>query len=351
MYQAENIRAVLAGRGAAYAVSGPASTGRCCCSVSRVCSPTSRRRWSRRSCRSISSTRSASPRCSSGSSTASTRARRRCVRVASGLLADRWRRHKEVAVLGYGALGALQAGCSCWSAQRAARARSRSSSSTGTGKGIRTAPRDALISLSTPPDATRRRPSACTARSTRSGAMLGPLLAFALLALRPGHFNADLRRQLLRRASSASACSCSSSRTARLPRAALRPSRSRCARGAPARRSDRFRRARRRSARAARLVTISDGFLYLVLQRRSTSTRATCRCCSSGTAAIVHAARHPRRPDRRPHRAVRGVFLARIMCLSWWRTGCSCARPSALAELVDLFWSCSAPLTRRPTAS
>jgi hypothetical protein len=72
------------------------------------------------------------------------------VRVAAGLAGDRWRRHKEVAVAGYG----LSAAC------RLALLTAGTALSTigaivladRTGKGIRTAPRDAMISRSTPSD-------------------------------------------------------------------------------------------------------------------------------------------------------------------------------------------------------
>src|SRR5215216_7606525 len=69
------------------------------------------------------------------------------VRVAAGMIGDRWRRHKEVAVAGYG----LSAAC------RLALLTAGTALSTigaivladRTGKGIRTAPRDAMISLTT----------------------------------------------------------------------------------------------------------------------------------------------------------------------------------------------------------
>jgi MFS family permease len=107
------------------------------------------------------------------------------VRIASGLVGDRWRRHKEVAVLGYG----LSAFCkpafllvgSAWAGLVGIILIDR------TGKGIRTAPRDALISLSTPREQLGTAFGVHRALDT-VGAMLGPLLAFALLSLRPGHF-------------------------------------------------------------------------------------------------------------------------------------------------------------------
>jgi MFS family permease len=108
------------------------------------------------------------------------------VRVAGGLTADRWRRHKEVAAFGYALsaickLGLLAAG-SAWGALAAVILIDR------TGKGVRTAPRDALISLSSP------RAALATAFGVHrtldtAGAMLGPLVAFALLTLMPGAFD------------------------------------------------------------------------------------------------------------------------------------------------------------------
>jgi hypothetical protein len=109
------------------------------------------------------------------------------VRLAGGLGADRWRRHKEVAVAGYGLsaiakLGLLLAG-GVWGAIAAAILVDR------TGKGIRTAPRDALISLSVSPAALGTAFGVHRALDT-AGAMLGPLLAFVLLSLAPGAYDA-----------------------------------------------------------------------------------------------------------------------------------------------------------------
>jgi nitrate/nitrite transporter NarK len=97
------------------------------------------------------------------------------VRIAGGILADRWRRHKELAALGYG----LSAACrrlifvagNAWTAIAGIIAIDR------IGKGIRTAPRDALISQRTPSH------SLATAFGVHrsldaAGAMLGPVLTF-----------------------------------------------------------------------------------------------------------------------------------------------------------------------------
>jgi MFS family permease len=108
------------------------------------------------------------------------------VKLGGGVLADRTQRHKEVAGLGYAMsavakigllLGALGPGVLLASivVDR-------------TGKGIRTAPRDALISLSSPRAELGLAFAVHRALDT-FGAMLGPLFAFALLTLVPNGFD------------------------------------------------------------------------------------------------------------------------------------------------------------------
>jgi len=102
--------------------------------------------------------------------------------LASGFAADRRKRHKEIASLGYGLsaickLGLVLAG-SAVSAIGALVMVDR------IGKGIRTAPRDALISLSASPNSLGLAFGVHRAMDT-TGAMLGPLLAFGILALAP----------------------------------------------------------------------------------------------------------------------------------------------------------------------
>ena len=99
------------------------------------------------------------------------------VRVAGGFAADRTRRHKEVAWVGY-AISAFS---------RLGLLVAQSVSALGalvfldrTGKGIRTAPRDALISLSSERDELGTAFGVHRALDT-AGAMLGPLIAFNLL--------------------------------------------------------------------------------------------------------------------------------------------------------------------------
>jgi MFS family permease len=108
------------------------------------------------------------------------------VRLASGFIGDRFDRHKEVAAAGYGLsaickLLLLMVGTAV-SAIGAVVLLDR------TGKGIRTAPRDAMISLSTPKEQLGTAFGVHRAMDT-TGAMLGPLVAFGLLALAPLAFH------------------------------------------------------------------------------------------------------------------------------------------------------------------
>lgn len=109
------------------------------------------------------------------------------VQVASGFMSDRFRRHKQVAEAGYGfsALGkvALVAAGNSIGGIGAIVAFDR------IGKGIRTAPRDALISLSSTRD--NLATSFGVHRALDSvGAFLGPLVAFGILLVAPARFDA-----------------------------------------------------------------------------------------------------------------------------------------------------------------
>src|SRR3954469_9821552 len=108
------------------------------------------------------------------------------LRLVGGLIADRRGRYKEVAALGYGAstvckLGLIAAG-GAWLATTGVLLVDR------LGKGIRTAPRDALISLSSTKAALGLSFGVHRALDT-VGALLGPLAAFILLAQIPNGFN------------------------------------------------------------------------------------------------------------------------------------------------------------------
>ncbi|MDG4859461.1 MFS transporter [Streptomyces sp. T-3] len=109
------------------------------------------------------------------------------VRLAGGHAADRWQRHRLVAGSGYALsavckLGLLFAGGST-------PALSATLAADRVGKGVRTAPRDALISLSCDERDLGRAFGVHRAMDT-TGALLGPLAAFALLWLTADAYDA-----------------------------------------------------------------------------------------------------------------------------------------------------------------
>ena len=109
------------------------------------------------------------------------------VKLASGLLADRWGRQRDVAAAGYGLsalskLGLIVLG-GAWNPLVALTLIDR------IGKGIRTAPRDALIAANSKDEHMATSFGVHRAMDT-VGAMIGPLLAFGLLALTPHRFDA-----------------------------------------------------------------------------------------------------------------------------------------------------------------
>jgi MFS family permease len=108
------------------------------------------------------------------------------VRIASGLIADRWRRAKEVATAGYAfsaicRIGLLLVGRS-WLGISGVVLLDR------IGKGIRTAPRDAMIAESVSSEKLATAFGVHRAMDT-AGAMLGPLVAAGLLFLAPGSYD------------------------------------------------------------------------------------------------------------------------------------------------------------------
>ena len=108
------------------------------------------------------------------------------VRILSGLIADRWRRAKEVATSGYAfsafcRIGLLLAGRS-WLGISGVVLLDR------IGKGIRTSPRDAMIAASVSSDKLGTAFGVHRAMDT-AGAMLGPLVAAGLLFLAPGSYD------------------------------------------------------------------------------------------------------------------------------------------------------------------
>ena len=104
------------------------------------------------------------------------------LRIVGGTFADRRQRHKEVAGFGY----LLSAVC-----KLGLLASTTAGPTAGilfldrTGKGVRTAPRDALISLSSSPERMGESFGIHRALDT-VGALIGPILAFALLSVATG---------------------------------------------------------------------------------------------------------------------------------------------------------------------
>src|SRR4051812_12153304 len=108
------------------------------------------------------------------------------INLAAGFVGDRWRRHKIVAATGYGLSAVCKLGLAAvggaWAGLSALILLDR------TGKGIRTAPRDAMISLTAPKQELGFAFGVHRAMDT-AGAMIGPVLAFGLLAASPNAFH------------------------------------------------------------------------------------------------------------------------------------------------------------------
>lgn len=107
--------------------------------------------------------------------------------LVGGFVADRTSRHKEVAAAGYGISALckllLLAAGSVWGWIAAVVALDR------IGKGARTAPRDALISLCTPASSLATAFAVHRAMDA-GGALLGPIVAFTILSKMPAAFDA-----------------------------------------------------------------------------------------------------------------------------------------------------------------
>ena len=196
------------------------------------------------------------------------------VRLVGGHLADRGGRHKPVAALGYGlsalckplllAVHTLPLIGAVLAADR-------------TGKGLRTAPRDALISLASPPQ-TRGRAFGVHRAMDTTGALLGPLVAFLILRRAAEGYDAVFTVSFCVAAlgvvvlllfvpsrSPELAPPLAAELPARLPGAAAERPSLRAALGLLGRRELR---GLTLCALALGLATVSDSFVYLMLQRR-----------------------------------------------------------------------------------
>lgn len=197
------------------------------------------------------------------------------LRVVGGFAADRFRRRKLIAGIGYtlsavAKLGLLLAGRSI-PAIGAVIAVDR------LGKGVRSAPRDALITLSTPPEALGRAFGVHRAMDS-VGAFLGPLAAFAVLLVVGQSYDAVfvtsfciaalavvvlvlfVREQPSGEAAGGDAAGGEAAGEASDAKVSVREAFG-LLRGGPARRLV-------LAAAMLGLATIGDGFVYLLLQRR-----------------------------------------------------------------------------------
>src|SRR3954471_1551394 len=108
------------------------------------------------------------------------------VRLAAGFIGDRLGRHKTVASFGYGLSAVCKLGLAAiggaWAGLSGIILLDR------TRKGLRTAPRDAMISLTAPKRDLGLAFGIHRAMDT-AGAMIGPLIAFALLSQAPDAFH------------------------------------------------------------------------------------------------------------------------------------------------------------------
>ena len=107
--------------------------------------------------------------------------------IAGAVIADRRRRYKEIAGAGYGISAACKVGL--LAARERAVARIHCAVRDRVGKGVRTSPRDALISLSSEPDRLGRSFGVHRVFDT-IGAVAGPIVAFLVLRAAPDAYDA-----------------------------------------------------------------------------------------------------------------------------------------------------------------
>jgi MFS family permease len=182
------------------------------------------------------------------------------VGLASGFAADRRRRHKEIASLGYGLSALCKVGLIA--AGSAASAIGALVMLDRIGKGIRTAPRDALISLSSSPAGLGTAFGVHRAMDT-TGAMLGPIVAFGLLALAPFAFSSVFLVSFCFALAGLGVIVLLVPRRAERAEAGTRPSLREMGRLLAQRRM----RALMVAAVLLGVATISDAFLFLAIQR------------------------------------------------------------------------------------
>ncbi|WP_199582835.1 MFS transporter [Blastococcus sp. TF02-09] len=201
------------------------------------------------------------------------------VRLLGGYAADRFDRPKATAQVGYGLsavskLGLLAATGPGGLAAVLAVDR--------TGKGLRTAPRDALISDSVPPALLGRAFGVHRAMDT-AGALAGPLLAFALLLYLPGDYQSVFVTSFAFAVLGCAVLWAFVGERPRVPRSGEAPVRLRSLRGLLA--DARMRRVTLVSL-VLGLLTVSDGFVYLLLRDRGAVEATYFPLLFVGTAAV-----------------------------------------------------------------
>jgi MFS family permease len=184
------------------------------------------------------------------------------VRLFSGVAADRDGRHKHVAVAGYGLSAVTRIGLLIFGGSVPGLAALIFADRTG--KGIRTAPRDAMISLSTSKEDLGRAFGVHRALDT-AGALLGPLIAVGILLLAPRRYDAVFVVSLAFALLGLAVLVVKVPRPPRRPVTAGAPRAT--VRAAVGLLGERRFRALAIAGTALALVTLSDGFVYLGIQR------------------------------------------------------------------------------------
>jgi MFS family permease len=200
------------------------------------------------------------------------------VKLLSGFLGDRLQRHKLVASCGYGLSAVCKLGLAAiggaWAGLSAIILLDR------TGKGIRTAPRDAMISLSAPKQDLGLAFGVHRAMDT-AGAMIGPLIAFGLLAAAPDAF----RNLFLVSFFIAVLGFLVITLLVREPRAKLTTEKPDIRAAAHLLAGREFR-ALTIAGAALGLATVSDGFVYLTLRQQVDFSNALFPLLATGTAVL-----------------------------------------------------------------
>jgi MFS family permease len=203
------------------------------------------------------------------------------VRLIAGFLGDRLNRHKTLASIGYGVSAVCKLGLalvgSAWGGLSALILLDR------TGKGMRTAPRDAMISLTAPKRDLGLAFGVHRAMDT-AGAMIGPLVAFALLAAAPDAYRSLFLISFFVALLGVGVIVLLVREPARKERAPAEPKPD--LRAAFKLLSGREFRALTIAGSAIGFATISDGFVYLALREQVDFDNALFPLLATGTAVL-----------------------------------------------------------------